>query len=336
MSIDWEPLRPILRNHQRFVLSSHVRPDADAIGSELAVAAVLERMGKTVRIVNPSAIPANLEFLDPTKRVLKIDEGITAAEIIDTDVHMILDTSSWTQLVDVGKALKASTAVKVVIDHHVSADDIGAMEFKDPTAEATGALIMRMAEALELPLPPEAAMPLFCALATDTGWFRFSSTSSDTYRLAARLIDLGAQPDLIYQLLYEQYSYARVKLAGRVLDRVTLDADGRLAYTWVQLSDFDETGAKPVDTEDLVNECLRIGGTECAFIAIEQLNKRVKVSFRSRTTLNVAQIAEQFSGGGHKQAAGAILPGPPNEARKRVLAAILTALKSHPPGIPAK
>ena len=328
MPIDWEPLRPILHYHQRFVLSSHVRPDADAIGSELALAAILERLGKSVRIVNPSAVPANLAFLDPTNRVRKIGEGITHAEIIDTDVHVILDTSSWMQLVDVGKALKASAAVKVVIDHHVSADDIGALAFKDSQAEATGALVMRMAEALDLPLPPESVMPLFCALATDTGWFRFSSTTGDTLRLAARLIDLGAQPDLIYQSLYEQYSFARVKLAGHILDRVTLDVGGRLAYTWVHLADFEETGAKPVDTEDMVNECLRIAGTECAFIAIEQQNKRVKVSFRSRTALNVAQVAEQFGGGGHKQAAGAILPGPLADAKQKVLAAVQAALQN--------
>lgn len=326
MQIDWEPLREIIRNHKRFVLSSHVRPDADSIGSELALAAILEREGKSVRIVNPSAIPASLTFLDPGNKVLKIGEGITHDEIVDTDVHIVVDTSSWMQLVDVGKALRASSAVKVVIDHHVSADDIGAIEFKDPEAEATGALIMRMAEGLGVPLPSEAALPLFCAIATDTGWFRFSSTTGDTLRRVGQLIDLGAQPGLIYQLLYEQYSYARIKLASVVLGRVVLEAGGRLAFTWVNLEDFESTGAKPVDTEDLVNECLTIAGTECAFIAIEQPNKRIKVSFRSRTSLNVAAVAEQFEGGGHKQAAGAILPGPPAVARQKVLAAMLAAL----------
>lgn len=328
MKIDWEPLRGIIRNNKRFVLSSHVRPDADAVGSELALAAILEREGKSVRIVNPSAIPSSLSFLDPSGRVLKIGDGITHDEIVDTDVHIVVDTSSWTQLVDVGKALRASKAIKVVIDHHVSADDIGAIEFKDPQAEATGSLIMRMAEALDLPLPSEAALPLYCAIATDTGWFRFSSTTGDTLRRAGQLIDLGAQPGLIYQLLYEQYSYARIKLAGIVLGRVALEAEGRLAYTWVTLEDFEATGAKPVDTEDLVNECLTIAGTECAFIAIEQPNKRIKVSFRSRTSLNVAAVAEQFEGGGHKQAAGAILPGPPPVARQKILTAMLAALSA--------
>ena len=109
MTINWEPLRSIIADNQRFVLSSHIRPDADAIGSELGMAALLEGMGKTVRIVNPSAMPANLLFLDPTQRVKKLGEGMTSAEVIDNDVHMILDTSAWTP----------STSMKYPVDSTV-------------------------------------------------------------------------------------------------------------------------------------------------------------------------------------------------------------------------
>lgn len=329
MEIDWEPLRSIIERHDRFVLSSHVRPDADALGSELAMAGLLEQLGKKVRIVNPSALPATLSFLDPTGRVLKIGDQIPPEDVADTDVHMVLDTSAWAQLLEVGAVLRQTSAVKVVIDHHVSSDDLGAIEFKDTAAEATGALVIRMADALGYPLTAEIAVPLYCALATDTGWFRFSSTTGETMRRAARLIDLGAEPHVIYQLLHEQYSSARIRLAGLVLGRVTLDCDGRLAYTWVTQDDFAQSGAAPADTEDLVNESLRIAGTEAAFIAIEQQNKKIKVSFRSRSRLNVASVAEEFGGGGHKQAAGAILPGPLDTAR----AAVLTAMKhALPPG----
>ena len=330
MSIDWQPLRPIIDSHSRFLLCSHVRPDGDAIGSELGMARLLEALGKSVRIVNPSALPETLLWLDPERRVLKIGEGINEAEAADCDVLIVLDTSAWAQLVDLGSVIKRTSAVKVVIDHHVSADDLGAVEFKDPLAEATGALVFQMADALGYPLTPDVALPLYCAIATDTGWFRFSSTTGETMRTVGRLIDLGAQPHLVYEKLYEQASLARVRLAGCVLSRVTLDAGGRLAYTWVKQADYVETGARPADTEDLVNECLTIGGTECAFIAIEQPNKRIKVSFRSRTSLNVAQIAEQFGGGGHKQAAGAILPGPLATARKNVIAALRAALEPSP------
>ncbi len=145
-------------------------------------------------------------------------------------------------------------------------------------------------------------------------------------RTIGRLIDLGAKPNLIYEQLYERNSLARVLLSARVLAGVKLECGGRLAYIVVRQSDFDATHAKPVDTEDLVNETLKIADTEAAFIAIEQLNKTVKVSFRSRSNLNVAEIAEQFGGGGHKQAAGAILPGPVNKAVQEVLASMKTAM----------
>ncbi|MEX0700739.1 MAG: bifunctional oligoribonuclease/PAP phosphatase NrnA [Planctomycetales bacterium] len=327
MNIDWEPLREIIASNQRFTLSSHVRPDADALGSELALARMLESQGKSVRIVNPSDAPASLAFLDSGGRVLKFGQGITAAEVQDADVHVILDTSSWSQLQSLGTAIRESPARKVVIDHHVSRDDLGAVEFKDTRSEATGALVLQMAEALGLPIDDDSATYLFCAIATDTGWFRFPSTTSGTMRAAARLIDLGAEPHAIYRALYEQRPPARLKLAGRVLSRVELACDGRLAYTWVEWNDFVETGARPVDTEDLVNECLMIAGTQVAFIAVEQIDRRIKVSLRSRTGTDVAAVAERFGGGGHKQAAGAILPGPPQSAIQTLLAALKPALQ---------
>ena len=158
MTINWEPLRPIIAEHQRFVLSSHVRPDADALGSELGMAALLEGMGKQVRIVNPSSSPANLLFLDPTQRIKKFGDGMTSAEALDTDVHMILDTSAWGQLTDLGSVIKHTKAKKVLIDHHVSSDDLGAVEFKDTNAEATGALVFQLFRFFDVPIP-KAAVP---------------------------------------------------------------------------------------------------------------------------------------------------------------------------------
>lgn len=330
MAIDWEPLREIFERHERFVLTSHVRPDADAIGSELGVASLLDRMGKRVRIINPSGMPEHLEFLDPNRRVHKYGQDFDAASIEDADVHVILDTSAWVQLGDLAKVIRRTPAKKVVIDHHVSSDDLGAIEFKDTKAEATGTLVVRLADALGLPIPAEAAVPIFAAIATDTGWFRFPSTTGETLRIAARLMDLGVEPHAVFQQLYERRSPARLKLAGRILGRVDLACNGRLAYTSVSVEDFKETGAKPIDTEDLVNECLMIDGTRAAFIAIEQPNKSVKVSFRSRSDLNVAAVAERFSGGGHKQAAGAVLAGPLPQVVSQVLEAMTAAMGCAP------
>lgn len=328
MTIDWAPLRQIIDENQRFILSSHVRPDADALGSELALMEVLQHLGKTVRIANPSALPHTLEFLDPAGRALKLGVGITADEVLDCDVHIVLDTSAWAQLVDVGKLMKKSNATKVVIDHHVSADNLGALEFKDTSAEATGTLVYRFLRTLDVPISQTAATNLYCAIATDTGWFRFPSTTSETMRVIAELIDLGAEPHSIYQRLYEQRSLARVKLIGRALMRVQLDCDGRLAFTSVTSEDFSSTGATPVDTEDLVNECLKLEGVVAAFIAIEQPSGRVKFSLRSRSGFNVAEVAEHFGGGGHKQAAGTVLPAPMATAQQKILHAMRAALES--------
>src|SRR5206468_1488171 len=149
------------------------------------------------------------------------------------------------------------------------------------------------------------------AVATDTGWFRFAAVSSATMRVAAKLIECGASPPAIYRELYEQGTLAKMHLVGRALERMKLDCDGELAYTTVEWNDFAELGSVPADTEDLVNECLKVAGTRGAFIAIEQQNRQVKISFRSRMeNLNVAAVAEKFSGGGHRMAAGATLPGP--------------------------
>lgn len=326
MPVDWKPLREIINSHQRFVLSSHQRPDADALGSEMAVLALLESLGKTVTIANPSATPDHLAFLDPEGRAKKIGTTYPAEEIRKAEVHIVLDTSAWNQLVDVGKVFRDTPAVKVVIDHHQSADELGAVEFKDSTAEATGAMVVRMCEALGYDILPEMVLPLFCAIATDTGWLRFSSTTGDTLRIIGRLIDLGAKPHLIYEQLYEQCSFAKIRLASRVLSRMNLEADGRLAWITVTRSDFKETGAHPADTEDLVNETLKVAGTQAAFIAIEQINKTVKVSFRSRNNLNVAAVAESFGGGGHKQASGATVQAPMDEAVEQVRAAMIKAL----------
>lgn len=328
MTINWEPLKELVAANQRFVLSSHVRPDGDALGSELALASVLEGMGKEVRIVNPSAAPDNLRFLDPGRRVSKIGTNVSIEEACETDVHLVLDTSAWAQLLDVGKVLKETKAVKAVIDHHVSADDLGALEFRDTAAEATGALIFQFVQACDAPLSRDAASQLFCAIATDTGWFRFPSTTGETMRTVGHLMDLGAEPHTLFRQLYERHSAARVKLAGRALSRVAIDCDGKLAHIVVTAEDFKKTGAVPADTEDLVNECLRIAGTEAAFVAIEQNGAVLKVSFRSRSSLNVAAIAEQFGGGGHKQAAGAVVRGPVATGLEKVLTAMRQGLES--------
>lgn len=322
MKIDWTPFLALIDSSQRFVLTTHVRPDADAIGSEVAMAGLLKQLGKEVRIINASPVPPRLGFLDPDKMCLQLGKQVNDEEALEADAHVILDTSAWSQLAEVGRVFQKTAAKKVVIDHHAFAEDLGALNLKDTSAEATGALVFQFARAARLTVTRPIAEAMFAAIATDTGWFRFSSTTSETLRTAASLIDAGVQPSLLYKTLYEQYTLGRIKLAGRVLNRMMVDCDGRLAWTYVTLVDYRETGAQPPDTEDLVNECLTVGDVEAAFILIEQYNGNVKASLRCRGNHDVSTIAGQFGGGGHKQAAGAMLPGPLADTQAKLLPAM--------------
>ena len=327
MSIDWKRFTELIHAHQRFVLTSHIRPDCDALGSELGMAAILRSLGKDVKIANGHATPPNLAFIDPRSEIRVIGQTITAEELADRDLLMILDTSAWAQLGAMSEVVKTTSAKKIVLDHHVSEDDLGAENFKNTTAEAAGRLVVEAADALGVPLTAEIAFPLFAAIATDTGWFRFGSASAGTYRMAARLIEAGIKPSAIYNALYEQDTIGRVKLRGEILARVEALLDGRLVHTYVLKEDFTKTGANAADTEDVINMALGIAGTQFAVIFVEQATGGFKLSFRSRCAVDCSKMAEKFGGGGHKAAAGAFVAGELVEVQKQVLDAVLAAMQ---------
>jgi phosphoesterase RecJ-like protein len=329
MSVNWPRFIDVVRSHQRFLLTTHVRPDCDALGSCLGMAGVLEKLGKIVRIVNGQATPPNLKFIDPQRRIEALGNQVLPADLLaaDFEVLMVLDTSAWAQLGPMAEIVRGTRAKKIVLDHHQSSDELGAEDFRDTDAEATGRLVVEAAEQLGVAITPELARPLFCALATDTGWFRFASTTGDTYRFAARLVDAGAQPSELYHDLYETNSLARTKLIGRILSRVESELEGKLVYTAAMLEDFRATGALPTDTEDVINLTLAVGTAKLAMIMIEQQDGGFKVSFRSRCSVDCSKLAEQFGGGGHKAAAGAHVQGPFEVAREKLLTATRAALR---------
>lgn len=290
------------------------------------MARVLDSLGKQVRIANGHATPPNLAFLDPEQRIRVIGQDVQIADLADVDLLMVLDTSAWAQLGPMGDVIKALKCKKIVLDHHVGEDDLGATLYKNTTAEAAGRLVVEAAEHLGVLLTPEIATPLFAAVATDTGWFRFGSASSYTYEVGAKLIAAGAKPAEIYKQLYEQETVGRVRLRGEILARITMELDGRLAHTYALKEDFPRLGAVPSDTEDIINQALGIKGTEFAVIFVEQAAGGFKLSFRSRSSADCNQLARQFGGGGHKAAAGAFLEGSLDEVRNQVLPVVRQSL----------
>jgi phosphoesterase RecJ-like protein len=326
MTIDWQPLKQIIEGHESFLLTSHCRADCDAIGSELAMAEILESFGKRVRIVNGDEVPNHIRFFDPKRRVGTLGQGVVAADLKDIDVLMVLDTSAWVQLGPMAEVVRQFEGLRVVVDHHVSQDDMQAIVFKDATAEATGRLVLELAESLDVKLTPKLAEIIFTAIATDTGWFRFSSVTEGTFLALAKLVAAGANPPAIFSALYEQHTLARLKLRARILANIESLADGKLMATYVLQKDFAETGAETADTEDVINTLLTVAGSQVAVLFVE-LKKITKVSLRSRTDFDVRAVAERFGGGGHRAAAGIAFEGSIGDARKAVLEVLLNELK---------
>jgi phosphoesterase RecJ-like protein len=326
MSIDWRPFVKLVNDADSFVLTSHMRPDCDAIGSEIGLALALQSRGKTVRIVNGDAVPPHIAFIDPDHQVQVLGRDLAAAEV-SGDVLVVLDTSSWTQLGPMAEVVRQLAAQKIVIDHHVSEDDLGATVFKDSESESTGRLVLQAIDALGAPLSAEMAAPLFTAIATDTGWFRFASVTDKTLAAAARLVAAGARPHLIFAALYEQNSLARVLLQGRILTNVISHLGGRLLSTSITRADLEAVGAEPTDTEDIINRLLSVAGVEVALLFLELSLQETKVSLRSRSPVDVREIAEQLGGGGHRAAAGVRFRGPLAAAEAAVLDAVRRAMR---------
>lgn len=320
--LDWTPLKNAVAHCDSFVLTTHTRSDCDAIGSELGLLFALEKLGKRVRIVNADAPPERIAFLDAENRIEVLGEGVTAEDVHQADAHIVVDTSAWGQLGEMADVIRSTPAKRLVIDHHQSGDDLHAEVMKDTEAEAAGRLVLEAIDALGVEVTPAMATPLFAAIATDTGWFRFPSVTSTTYAAISRLVDAGASPNQIYQTLYDCSTPGRIRLHGRIMQSLTLELGGRVAFGWATTEDFAETNSDLSDTEDVVNRLLSVEGAEIAVLFAAMEPGLTKASLRSRGVADVRPVAEHFGGGGHAKAAGVRYRGTVDEARVAVLAVI--------------
>lgn len=313
----------LVNNSTRILLTTHTRPDGDACGCVAAICEALKTLGKNVTPLLLSAVPAWYEFLFAEKvPVLGEDiqlKELTAGGLGDFDLIMIVDTNSTSQLPKFDEFLKCNNKPILVIDHHATADGLGDVELVDSSASATGLIILELFQHAGWTITVEIAEALFVAVATDTGWFQFRNTDSRTHRACAELIEAGAQPTSIYNTLYHNFSHSRFRLRTRMLDTLELHLDGRYSVMQITQQDFERTGARYSDTENLINEAQHIGSVAVSALFIELKDGRIRCSLRSRGGLDVSQIAAKFGGGGHKQAAGTFLPGPMENARQLIL-----------------
>ncbi len=237
-SIDFSQALDCLKNAQSILITCHVRPDGDALGSAVGLARMLTSLGKSAQIILPSDLPARYVFLFDRERPKVIKEDWRQANLAGFDTVVVLDTSVEAQLEPQYEFIKTCNLPVLVIDHHLESENIGTVELLDPSASAVGLMIAELFEAWPVELDADSAKALFTAIATDTGWFRFPNADFRSYRQASHLLQAGARPTEVYRSLYMQSSEGKVRLLGRALDSLELFCDGRLACMTLLKKDF--------------------------------------------------------------------------------------------------
>lgn len=324
-------IRTWLGQSRRPLILTHRKPDGDALGAVAAMTPALGQMGQHPTPLLYEPFPPRYPFLESAVAWQIWDRSTGAVAAADSVI--ILDTCSWSQLEPVAEFLKSAPRT-LVIDHHPTRDPIatrpGDLRFFDEPAAATCVLIAEWIQYAGLTLSREIAEALFAGIATDSGWFRFSNTDARTLRVAATLCDAGVKPAALYRPIYERDPAAKLMLIGRMLLSLRILAGGRLAVMTLRRTDFTETGADRSMTEDLVNEAGRLADTEATILATEDPDGAVRLNLRSKTWLDVAQLAARFGGGGHTRAAGARPKGAWDDVVPTVIAAVVEALERGP------
>jgi phosphoesterase RecJ-like protein len=310
----FEQIGRTLREHQKFAVLGHVRPDGDALGSQLGLGLSLKQLGKDVRIWNEEGMLEKYSFLPNANLLTK-----PPAEPEDVDVAIALDTAIQNRL---GTTLPAVRSAKlwINIDHHPSNPGYGDLVYIDPKSPATGQILFELIKSEKLPIDSAIAENLYVAISTDTGSFQYSNTTARTFEIAAELVRIGIDVGRVSQLTYENYPRRRVELLRDLLGTMRFDANNRVASFSLSLATAKKLGVLPEDNEGLIDHLRAIHGVIVAVFFEELADGKVRVSMRSKSEkVNVCAICEKFGGGGHVLAAGARVRGSLAEVEKKIL-----------------
>jgi phosphoesterase RecJ-like protein len=296
-----------IRARQRFVVTSHARPDGDGIGSALACGQILRMMGKEAAVVMYDGVPRIYQNLPFADRVIQAD----AVPPNDAVILLECDGTRRAQLEGLDECFLIN------IDHHVSGRNFGHINWIDSSVMATAELVFRLARLACVPVDRDIATCLYTGLMTDTGSFMFEGTNEHTFTVARELVLAGADPALCARHIYFGHSTAKLRLLGAALSN--LHREGPLAWIWVTQEQMQRFGAREEDCEGLVNYALSIGDVQVAIFFRELPDGRFRVSLRSKGEVNVSTVAEHFGGGGHKCASGCSIEGPLAVAVSRIV-----------------
>lgn len=307
----------VLRAHQRFVILSHVRPDGDALGSQLALALSLEQLGKEVTVWNEDGLLEKYNFLPGGERLTR-----PPPEPRDFDVAIALDTATQNRLGTAAESVR-SAKTWINIDHHPSNPGYGDLVYLDPASPATGQILFELIRSEGFPMDSAIAENLFVAISTDTGSFQYPSTTARTFEIGAELVRSGVQVGRVSQLLFENYPRRRTELLRELLGTMRFEAGGKIASFSLSLKVAADLGVQPEDNEGLIDHLRAIRGVIVAVFFEELADGKARVSMRSKSEeVDVSAICQKFGGGGHKLAAGARVRGTLPEVEQKILEAI--------------
>jgi phosphoesterase RecJ-like protein len=308
-----------IQRYDNFLITAHSRPDGDSIGTQLALSAALRQHGKQAVIVNADPFP-------PSYRNLPGAGDIQIAPSVSADSYQALIILECANLERTGlEGLEGLPTAN--IDHHPVNDYYGEINWVDPTAAAVGEMLYTLLVSMGWDVSPDIATNLYAAILTDTGSFQFSNTTAATFQTVSQLVLAGAQPSEIAEEVLLRQSEARLRLIARLLSTLEVNHGGKIAWIRMDQQMLDQTGAKLHDTEGLVNYPLNINGVQlCAFFR-EEGTRGYRVSLRSKGELDVGQVAQEFGGGGHRNAAGLSVSGTFDEARDAVVASLRRLLE---------
>ncbi len=320
----WDAIVESLRAHRRFLIATHLNPEQDAIGSQVALLEILRAMGKEAIAWNTSRTPVGCRFLDPSSEIREWKSAAEEDELLAwADAAVLLDVNTWSHLGEVGAAIRRSRLPKILIDHHRGGDDdIADVKVTDTSAAATGVLIYELALALGASLTPSIASALYAAILVDTGSFRYANADARALEAAAALVRAGAAPEALYREVFENKSWARLRLLPLALGSVRSDAGGKIAWMTISQAMFREAGAVEEDCDRFVDEVRGVRGVEACGVFRETESGSVKATLRSNGRVDVHRVATRFGGGGHRLAAGATVAGPLEPAVAQFIAAL--------------
>lgn len=331
MSDPYHPILEALSRSKRVLVTTHVRPDGDALGSTAAMILGLRAKGIEAEALLLSHLPRKYSFIFKDNDITHHDVETSWPDNFPFnrfDCLLVVDTGTWSQLPGLKERIETWPAPKLIVDHHLTQETWGDHRLVVTTASAAGEIVAELLERWAVAMTPAIASCLFLAIASDTGWFQFSNTRPYTMRLAATLMEAGVDSDRMYQALYQNERSQRVALQARALTSMELLADDRLAVMRIRKSDFHATGAGVPDTENLINVPLQIATVEVSVVIIEPIDfGPVRISLRSKGHLNVADFAAKFGGGGHARASGLKLDTSFDAAHDAVVNALLEVMK---------